>query len=126
MENDERRAALKMVRADLDQRIEKGEKLPPHPDYELFLCIRPCDHKICAGSSADMAEIEKRLRKIERDGLIWRRGYLIPLANGKQMLDLFCAIDYNTDAFVEDLLDAIVQNLDKHVQTIEFELVRWS
>ncbi len=60
----------------------------------------------CAISSSDLAEMEKTVRAVEKDGLLWGTGKLVPVGFGIKKLQITCIIE---DSKVESM-DAIIED----------------
>lgn len=64
-----------------------------------------------------MAEVEKLVRSIEKDGLLWGASKLVPLAYGVKKLQISCVVEddkVGTDDLQEEIakFDDFVQSTD--------------
>ena len=72
-----------------------------------MLAVKPWDDE------TDMVEVEKLVRTIEMEGLLWGAGRLVPLAFGIRKLDIMCVIEdlkVSTDELIEK-----IEAFDNHV-----------
>merc|ERR1712224_984504 len=77
----------------------------------ILLDIKPWDDE------TDMKEMERLVRTIEKDGLLWGASKLVPLAYGIKKLQINCAVEddkVGTDDLEEDLIafEDYVQSVD--------------
>lgn len=66
---------------------------------------------------SDMAEIERLVRTIEADGLLWGASKLIPLAYGIKKLQINCVIE--DDKISTDFLEEEITKFEDHVQSMD-------
>lgn len=77
----------------------------------LLLDIKPWD------DTTDMAQLEKEVRKIEKDGLLWGQAKLVPVGYGIKKLQIGAVIEDNkiyTDWLEEEItgIEDLVQSMD--------------
>ncbi|XP_012531390.1 elongation factor 1-delta isoform X2 [Monomorium pharaonis] len=65
----------------------------------------------------DMKEMEKEVRKIETDGLLWGASKLVPLAFGIHKLQISCVVE--DDKVSIDWLTEQIQELEEYVQSVD-------
>uniref|UniRef100_A0A158Q7M3 DUF2431 domain-containing protein n=1 Tax=Elaeophora elaphi TaxID=1147741 RepID=A0A158Q7M3_9BILA len=78
----------------------------------IILDVKPWD------DTTDMQEMEKLVRKIEKDGLVWGGAKLIPLAYGIKVLQIICVVE-DAKVSVDDLMDQITEGAPDHVQSVD-------
>lgn len=67
--------------------------------------------------TTDLAEMEKLVRGIEMDGLVWGTSKLVPVGYGIRKLQISCAIE---DAKVStDSIEEIILGFEEHVQSMD-------
>ena len=64
-----------------------------------------------------MAELERLVRSIQKDGLVWGAGKLVPLAYGIKKLQISCVVE-DDKVSTDDLEEAIVA-FEDHVQSMD-------
>ena len=69
------------------------------------------------GEETDMAEMEKLVKSVTMDGLIWAGSKLVPVAYGIKMLEIKCVIE-DDKVSTEDLSDKIIA-FEDHVQSCD-------
>ncbi|VBB26409.1 unnamed protein product [Acanthocheilonema viteae] len=74
----------------------------------IILDVKPWD------DTTDMQEMEKLVRNIEKDGLVWGGAKLIPLAYGIKVLQIICIVE-DAKVSVDDLIDQITEEVSDHV-----------
>uniref|UniRef100_A0A0M3IQZ2 Elongation factor 1-beta n=1 Tax=Ascaris lumbricoides TaxID=6252 RepID=A0A0M3IQZ2_ASCLU len=74
----------------------------------VILDIKPWDDE------TNMDEMEKFVRAIEKEGLVWGGGKLIPLAYGIKKLQIICVIE-DDKVSVDDLIDRITEDGSDYV-----------
>ncbi|VDK74828.1 unnamed protein product [Litomosoides sigmodontis] len=78
----------------------------------IILDVKPWD------DTTDMQEMEKLVRKIEKDGLVWGGAKLIPLAYGIKVLQIICVVE-DEKVSVDDLMDQITEEVSDYVQSVD-------
>ena len=64
-----------------------------------------------------MVEVERLVRTITADGLLWGTGKLIPLAYGIKYLQICCVIE--DDKISTDFLEEEICKFEDHVQSMD-------
>ncbi|KAG5327748.1 EF1D factor, partial [Pseudoatta argentina] len=77
----------------------------------IILDVKPWDDE------TDMQDMEKEVRKIEIDGLLWGASKLIPLAFGIHKLQISCVVE--DDKVSVDWLMENIQNIEEYVQSVD-------
>jgi len=77
----------------------------------ILLDIKPWDDE------TDMVELEKLVRTIETDGLLWGASKLIPVAYGVKKLQIMCTVE--DDKVSTDFLEENITNFEDHVQSMD-------
>jgi len=110
-EVDEEKERIKQER--LKAYAEKKSKKPgPIAKSSVILDVKPWDDE------TDLGEMEKLVRGIEKEGLVWGGGQLIPLAYGIKKLQIICVIE-DDKVSVDDLIEAITEGFSDHVQSVD-------
>uniref|UniRef100_A0A0N5AZR8 Elongation factor 1-beta n=1 Tax=Syphacia muris TaxID=451379 RepID=A0A0N5AZR8_9BILA len=103
----------RVIQERLKAYAEKKAKKPASiAKSSVILDVKPWDDE------TDMAEMEKRVRAIEQDGLLWGGSKLIPLAYGLKKLQIVCTIE-DEKVSVDDLIDKMVEDISEHVQSVD-------
>jgi elongation factor 1-beta len=77
----------------------------------IIFDVKPWDDE------CDLAEMERKVREIEMDGLIWGPGKLIPVAFGIKKLQIGCVVE---DLKVSiDMLEELICGFEDHVQSVD-------
>lgn len=77
----------------------------------IILDVKPWDDE------TDMAEMEKQVRTIEMDGLLWGASKLVPVGYGINKLQIMCVIE--DDKVSVDLLTEKIQEFEDYVQSVD-------
>lgn len=77
----------------------------------ILLDVKPWDDE------TDMKEMEKNVRTIEMDGLVWGASKLVPLAYGIKKLQIMCVIE-DEKVSVDELTEKI-QEFEDFVQSVD-------
>lgn len=90
---------------------KKSKKPGPIAKSNVILDVKPWDDE------TDMKELEKAVRSIEKDGLVWGVSKLVPLAYGIKKLQIVCVVEdekVSIDELQEDIQehDELVQSVD--------------
>lgn len=64
-----------------------------------------------------MKEMEKNVRSIEMDGLLWGASKLVPVGYGIHKLQIMCVIE--DDKISVDLLQEKIQEFEDFVQSVD-------
>jgi len=90
----------------------KKEKKPALvPKSQVLIDVKPWDDE------TDMVEIERLVRTIVMDGLIWGKSQLVPLAFGIKKLQIQCVIE--DDKVSTDTLQEEIVAFEDHVQSMD-------
>merc|ERR1712116_62481 len=111
-DDEDAEAAAKLKEERVKAYAEKKSKKPVLiAKSSIILDVKPWDDE------TDMAEMEKNVRKIECEGLLWGASKLVPLAYGIKKLQLCCvvvddevSIDWLTEEIAKD--EDFVQSVD--------------
>merc|ERR1711962_1183358 len=99
----------------LAQYAEKKSKKPALiAKSSLLLACKPWDDE------TDMAEMEKCIRSIEQDGLLWGASKLVPLAYGIKKLQINCVVE-DDKVGVDDLTERITEEFEDYVQSVDVD-----
>ena len=66
---------------------------------------------------SDMGEMEKSVRSVVMDGLVWGASKLVPLAYGIKKLQIMCVIE--DDKVSVDELQEKIQDFEDFVQSVD-------
>merc|ERR1712002_190670 len=77
----------------------------------IILDVKPWDDE------TDMVEVERLVRTIEMDGLLWVNSKLVPLAYGIKKLQISCVVE--DDKVGSDILDEKIREFEDHVQSVD-------
>ncbi|XP_075980147.1 elongation factor 1-beta [Anticarsia gemmatalis] len=77
----------------------------------IILEVKPWDDE------TDMKEMEKQVRSIEMDGLLWGASKLVPVGYGINKLQIMCVIE--DDKVSVDLLTEQIQEFEDFVQSVD-------
>uniref|UniRef100_A0A1I8Q528 Elongation factor 1-beta n=1 Tax=Stomoxys calcitrans TaxID=35570 RepID=A0A1I8Q528_STOCA len=77
----------------------------------VLLDVKPWDDE------TDMKEMEKHVRTIEMDGLLWGASKLVPVGYGINKLQIMCVIE--DDKVSIDLLTETIQEFEDFVQSVD-------
>ncbi|XP_013189772.1 elongation factor 1-beta' [Amyelois transitella] len=77
----------------------------------ILLDVKPWDDE------TDMKEMEKLVRTIEMDGLLWGASKLVPVGYGIKKLQIMCVIE--DDKVSVDLLTEKIQEFEDFVQSVD-------
>jgi len=90
---------------------KKKTKPGPIAKSSVILDVKPWDDE------TDMKEVEKNVRTIEMDGLVWGASKLVPLAYGVQKLQIMCVVE--DDKVSVDELTEKIQEFEDLVQSVD-------
>lgn len=103
----------KIVEERLAAYAEKKSKKPgPIAKSSVILDVKPWDDE------TDLGEMEKLVRGIEMDGLVWGGGKLIAIGYGIKKLQIICVIE-DLKVSVDDLIEKITGDFEDHVQSVD-------
>merc|ERR1711962_17375 len=77
----------------------------------IILDVKPWDDE------TDMVEVERLVRSIEMDGLLWGNSKLVPLAYGIKKLQISCVVE--DEKVGSDILDETISAFTDHVQSVD-------
>merc|ERR1712142_67996 len=77
----------------------------------IVLDVKPWDDE------TDMVEVERLVRTIEMDGLVWGNSKLVPLAYGIKKLQVSCVVE--DEKVGSDILDEKICEFTEHVQSVD-------
>uniref|UniRef100_A0A0B6YSE3 Translation elongation factor EF1B beta/delta subunit guanine nucleotide exchange domain-containing protein n=1 Tax=Arion vulgaris TaxID=1028688 RepID=A0A0B6YSE3_9EUPU len=109
--DDEEAKALKEKR--LKEYAEKKAKKPVLiAKSSVVLDVKPWDDE------TDMVEMEKRVRSIQQDGLVWGASKLVAVGYGIQKLTIICVVE-DDKVSIEDLNEKIAEENEDLVQSVD-------
>ncbi|CAF1450321.1 unnamed protein product [Adineta steineri] len=96
--------------------IEKNaKKSAPIAKSGIVLDVKPWDDE------TNMEELEKNVRSIELDGLIWGTSCFVPIAYGIRILKIACVIENKVST---DLLEERITEFEDLIQSVDIALFR--
>jgi len=109
-EDDEEKERVKQER--LKAYADKKAKKPgPIAKSNIIFDVKPWDDTI------NIADIEKSVRGIECDGLIWGAGKVVPIAYGINKLQICCVVE--DDKVSSDWLEESITGFEDLVQSVD-------
>jgi len=110
-EDDEETIALKEKR--LKEYAEKKAKKPSViAKSNVVLDVKPWDDE------TDMSELEKRVRTIEQDGLLWGASKLVEVGYGIKKLTIMCVVE-DEKVSIDDLSEKITDENEDLCQSVD-------
>ncbi|XP_015516711.1 elongation factor 1-beta' [Neodiprion lecontei] len=104
--------AAKVREERLKAYAEKKSKKPTLiAKSSIVLDVKPWDDE------TDMKEMEKHVRSISMDGLVWGASKLVPVGYGINKLQIMCVVE--DDKVSVDLLVEEIQNFEDFVQSVD-------
>jgi elongation factor 1-delta len=94
-----------------DYAAKKSKKPGPIAKSNIIYDVKPWDDTI------DAKDIEKEVRKIEMDGLVWGASKVLPVAYGVMKLQICCVIE--DDKVSSDWLEEKITDLEDLVQSVD-------
>ncbi|KAE9417112.1 hypothetical protein Angca_006432 [Angiostrongylus cantonensis] len=91
---------------------KKAAKPGPIAKSSVILDVKPWDDE------TNLEEMEKLVRGIEMDGLVWGGAKLIPIGYGIKKLQIICVIE-DLKVSVDDLIEKITGDFEDHVQSVD-------
>uniref|UniRef100_A0A1I7RWF9 DUF2431 domain-containing protein n=1 Tax=Bursaphelenchus xylophilus TaxID=6326 RepID=A0A1I7RWF9_BURXY len=91
---------------------KKATKPGPIAKSSVILDVKPWDDE------TDLKEMEKLVKSIEQDGLVWGATKLIPIGYGIQKLQIVSTIE-DAKVSVDDLIEKIQEDFSDHVQSVD-------
>jgi len=112
-ETEEEKAAAEKKKAELIAKYneKKGKKPALIPKSSILLDVKPWDDE------TDMKEMERLVRTIERDGLVWGSAKLIPVGYGIKKLQICVVVE--DDKVGTDLLEEEITKFEDYVQSVD-------
>jgi elongation factor 1-beta len=90
---------------------KKSKKPGPIAKSNIIYDVKPWDDTI------DIDDIEKAVRSIEMDGLVWGASKKVPVAFGLNKLQICCVVE--DDKVSSDLLEETISNNEDLVQSVD-------
>ncbi|KAM3728811.1 Elongation factor 1-beta [Dirofilaria immitis] len=110
-EKDEEKERIKQER--LKAYAEKKAKKPETvAKSSIIFEVKPWD------DTTDMRELEKLIREIKQDGLVWGDSKLVPLAFGIYILQIVCVVE-DEKVGVDDIISNVIEEAPEHVQSVD-------
>lgn len=95
-----------------EYRAKKAAKGPgPAAKSSVLIDVKPWDNE------TDLAEMERQVRSIKMDGLLWGGSQLVPIGYGINKLQINCVVE--DDKVGTDLLEEAICGLEDLVQSID-------
>merc|ERR1719411_81188 len=91
--------------------VKKAKKPALIAKSNIILDVKPWDDE------TDMAEVEKAVRSIQTDGLLWGSSKLVPLAYGIKKLQISCVVE--DDKVGTDDLEEKITEFEDLVQSVD-------
>ncbi|XP_069111738.1 elongation factor 1-beta-like [Argopecten irradians] len=107
-------AALKEKRL-AEYAAKKAKKPAVIAKSNIVLDIKPMDDE------TDMAEVEKQVREIKQDGLLWGAAKLVPVAFGIKKLQIAMVVE-DAKVSVDDITEKIEADMEDLVQSVDIHL----
>merc|ERR1712079_339059 len=109
-EDEEEKERLKQERLSA-YKAKKAKKTAVIAKSNIILDIKPWDDE------TDMAELEKSVRSIATDGLLWGASKLVPVAYGVKKLQITCVVE--DDKIGTDFLEENITAFEDFVQSVD-------
>lgn len=90
---------------------KKSKKPGPIAKSSILLDVKPWDDE------TDMAELEKQVRTVQTDGLLWGAGKLVPVGYGIKKLQILCTVE--DDKVGTDFLEEQITAFEDLVQSVD-------
>lgn len=90
---------------------KKSKKAAIIAKSSILLDVKPWDDE------TDMKEMERLVRTVELDGLVWGAAKLVPLAYGIKKLQIMCVVE--DDKVGTDILDEKITEFEDFVQSVD-------
>jgi translation elongation factor EF-1beta len=91
--------------------VKKAGKTPLIAKSNIILDVKPWDDE------TDMSEMERLVRTIQCDGLLWGQAKLVPLAYGIKKLQISCVVE--DDKVGTDFLEEEITTFEDLVQSVD-------
>ncbi|XP_050548706.1 probable elongation factor 1-delta isoform X1 [Daktulosphaira vitifoliae] len=109
-EESEEAAKIKAQRV-AEYAARKSKKPTLVAKSNIILDVKPWDDE------TDMKELEKEVRKVTTDGLLWGASKLVPLAYGIHKLQISCVVEDEKVSI--DWLQETLQEIEDYVQSVD-------
>lgn len=109
-EEKEEAEKLKQERLEMYQ-AKKSKKAAIIAKSNIILDVKPWDDE------TDMKELEKAVRTVQTDGLVWGASKLVPLAYGIKKLQICCVVE--DDKVGTDYLEEEILNFEDLIQSVD-------
>lgn len=109
-DEDEEAEKIKAQRV-ADYAARKSKKPVLIAKSNIILDVKPWDDE------TDMKELEKEVRNVSMDGLVWGASKLVPLAYGIHKLQISCVVE--DDKVSVDELQEKLQEIEDYVQSVD-------
>jgi elongation factor 1-beta len=116
-ETEEEKAAKEKKKADDKAAAEKKKKAAPIAKSTILMDIKVWE------ADQDLEALAKKLKSIEKDGLIWGAHKLVPIAFGVKKLQLMIVIE-DDKVSSDDIEDMIVNDHEEEIQSMD--IVAWN
>jgi elongation factor 1-beta len=95
-----------------EYQAKKAAKGPgPVAKSSVLLDVKPWD------DTTDLGVMEKEVRAIQMDGLLWGASQLVPIGYGIRKLQISCVIE--DDKVGTDMLEEAITGIEEHVQSMD-------
>lgn len=95
-----------------DYQAKKAAKGPgPIAKSSVLIDVKPWD------DTTDLAAMEKHVRTIQMDGLLWGASQLVPIGYGIRKLQISCVIE--DDKVGTDILEEAITGIEDYVQSMD-------
>jgi translation elongation factor EF-1beta len=94
-----------------DNQQKKAKKPPVVAKSTIVLEVKPWD------TETDMKEVERLVRGVAKDGLLWGASKLVPVAFGIMKLQISCVIE--DEKVGTDFLEESITAFEDHVQSVD-------
>ena len=113
-DDEEDDAAAKLREQRLAEYAAKKAKKPgPIAKSSITFDVKPWDDE------TDLAEMERNVRSIEMDGLVWGASKLVPVGYGIKKLRIICVVE--DDKVSTDALEERIKEFEDFVQSVDIE-----
>ncbi|XP_073348200.1 elongation factor 1-delta-like isoform X3 [Pagrus major] len=109
-DDDEEAARIKQERVDA-YAAKKSKKPALIAKSSILLDVKPWDDE------TDMAELEKCVRSVQMDGLLWGASKLVPVGYGIKKLQINCVVE--DDKVGTDILEEEITKFEDFVQSVD-------
>ncbi|GFS06119.1 elongation factor 1-delta [Elysia marginata] len=109
--DDEEMKAIKEKRL-ADYAAKKAKKPTLVAKSSIVLDVKPWDDE------TDMKELERLVRSIEQDGLVWGASKLVEVGYGIKKLQIICVVE-DDKVSVDDLSEKITEDFEDHCQSVD-------